>query len=217
MVGSAPSSSPWSSSESPHRRLRLRLALRTAVGLILIALLLSPLACATTITPPATPQNPRTVFLLDHGRHASLVLPRDGEMVRYAYGEWEWYALRRQGFLRILPTMLWPTPAGLARRELGGPPTRRLVAARIPVVIKEIYEITVSAEAVDDLLETLDGLFETNIETLFYNEVYDLQFVHHPRPYWIVRNSNNVVAGWLRDLGCEVRGPTIISNWRVRN
>ncbi|MGD8699334.1 MAG: hypothetical protein PVJ43_08595, partial [Gemmatimonadales bacterium] len=46
-------------------------------------------ACTNVIVPPAEPLAPQTVFVIDHGRHASLVLPApDSGLVRYAFGDW---------------------------------------------------------------------------------------------------------------------------------
>ncbi|MFW5955095.1 MAG: hypothetical protein ACOCSG_07320, partial [Guyparkeria sp.] len=42
-------------------------------------------ACATTIVPPESVEQSQAVFVLDHGRHSSLVLPHPEGFVRYAY------------------------------------------------------------------------------------------------------------------------------------
>ena len=78
------------------------------------AVLLLTQACTTVIVPPVAPAEPGPVFLLDHGRHASLVLPRgDDGMVRYSYGEWKYYAQVRTGIGEASAAVLWPTRAGL--------------------------------------------------------------------------------------------------------
>ena len=62
----------------------------------------------------------------------------------------------------------------------------------------------------------LDTLFSQGREKAhLYSHIYDLDFVHHPRRYWFGHNSNQVLAGWLRELGINVRGPTLLSSWKV--
>jgi hypothetical protein len=177
---------------------------------------LSSLGCATAIVPPPAPPDPRPVFLLDHGRHSSLVLPTpEGGAVRYAYGDWNYYALRRTGLLQALPALLWPTRAGLGRRELAGPAEAEAIRRQVRVGIERLYRIVVSAGAVDRLRARLDGIYESRRHTRVYNAAYDLEFVHHPRPYWGFHNSNQVVASWLEALGCDVRGLGLFSRWKV--
>lgn len=174
-------------------------------------------ACVATVIPPPAPEEPRPVFLLDHGRHASLILPAgDGTMVRYSYGDWRYYARRKTGVIQASTAVLWPTRAGLGRRELASPPTSASVRQSVRVGIEHMYELTAGAEAIRQLRHHLDSIFRTNTDTHLYNPAYDLDFVHHPRSYWVFHNSNQVVARWLRQLGCAVRGPTLLSRWRVR-
>ncbi len=180
------------------------------IGLVCLA------ACTNVVVPPAAPLRPSAVFLIDHGRHASLVLPgADSGAVRYSYGDWNYYALVKTGFFETSGAALWDTQAALGRRELSGPPTAAGVRRAVRVGIEDLYELTVESDEVRRLRRRLDGLFRANLETRVYNAAYDLEFVHHPRPYTAIYNSNRVVALWLRDLGCRVRGPLLFSRWRV--
>ncbi len=156
------------------------------------------------------------MLLVDHGRHASLVLPGpDSGSVRYSYGDWKYYALRKTGIIETSSAALWQTQAALGRRELSEPPTAAGVHRSVRVGVEAVYELTVEAEATGRLRRRLDGLFRANLATRVYNAAYDLEFVHHPRPYTATYNSNTVVALWLRALGCQVRGPLLFSRWRV--
>lgn len=187
-----------------------------AAGLLVLA----TAACTAVIKPPVAPQVPQAVFVLDHGRHSSLVLPgADGGLVRYSYGDWSWYALEKTGPFRGSSAVLWPTRAAFGRRELAGaasgPATADVVRAAVRVGVEHLYELVVDARDAAALRRRLDALFHAADSTLVYNEAYDLEFVHHPESYWAFRNSNQMVARWLERLGCRVRGPALLSRWRV--
>jgi hypothetical protein len=190
----------------------------TGARLLLVVLIILLSGCVGTVTRPAGDaiDQPRPVFLLDHGRHSSLVLTReDDSMVRYLYGEWRWYALQETGFFRVWPVLFFPTQAALGRKGLTGPPEETSIRRQIPVVIQAIHELPAEAERIDELDRRLEQRFEDATDTLLYNRDYDLEFVHDPVDYTVFYNSNHVVADWLRELGIEVRGNPIWGWWRV--
>lgn len=181
------------------------------------ALLLAA-GCSTTIVPPAAPAEPVTVFLLDHGRTPSLVLPAsDGSMTRYAYGDWNWYALRNTGVIDGLRALFWPTQGTLGRRELPGPPHAENVRIQVRAeIIEHLYPISVGRAEVERLRTRLDAEHGSGRSTAVV-ESYDLEFVPHPRRYHYFYNSNHAAAEWLRELGCEIHGPALHSWWRVQS
>src|SRR5512134_163902 len=187
-----------------------------ALGLWMAAPLLLA-GCATVVVAPAAPEEPVTVFLLDHGGHASLVLPAGkGRLVRYAYGDFRWYALDQTGLGSGLAALVGGTPAALGRGELQGPPEAQAVRAQVREGIQQLYELRVARAASERLRAELDRLHAANRATLVYSATYELEFVRHPTPYSAEHNSNLVMAGWLEALGCEVQGAGLITNWRVR-
>jgi len=171
--------------------------------------------CATTVFPPHDVADPARIGVLDHGRHTSLIMevPGDG-MVRYAYGDWNWYALRETGAVEGSAALLWPTQAALGRMWLPGPFSQTAVAREVQVPIEHAVYLTVEARAVRRLVDRLDRIFDESGATRLYNETYDLEFVHDPEPYWIFHNSNQVVAIWLEELDCRVEGPTLFAVWQ---
>jgi len=173
--------------------------------------------CATVVVAPAAPEEPVAVFLLDHGGHASLVLPA-GEhgLVRYAYGDFRWYALNQTGPGTGIAALIGGTPAALGRGKLKGPAEVPAVRAQVREGTEQVYELRVARAASERLRAELDGLFAANRATLVYSATYDLEFVRHPTPYSAEHNSNLVMAGWLEALGCEVEGAGLITNWRVK-
>ncbi|MGH8719040.1 MAG: hypothetical protein ACREV0_08895, partial [Burkholderiales bacterium] len=185
------------------------LCLRLLVAFALLA------ACSTLVIPPAAPENARSVFLLEHGQHASLVLPgKNRGVVRYSYGDWDYYALGKKGISSGLRALQGPTRAGLGRRELAATATEEGVRASVRIDILAVHELKASAPAIENLRGMLDGIYEANKNSLIYNSQIDLEFVHHPVPYSAQHNSNRVVADWLRVLGCKVEGPTFVPNWK---
>ena len=183
----------------------------------LACLLLACSGCTTTLVPPANVREAVSVFLLDHGRTPSLILPAgNGCMIRYAYGDWQWYALRRTGAFNAIPALFWPTRGALGRGELAGPADEASIRRQLNVGVEHLYELRVENEAVQRLRETLDGIYQQHIKTLVVTESVGLSFTHHPQSYCALHNSNHVVADWLRELGIQTRGITGFSTWRVR-
>lgn len=173
--------------------------------------------CATTLIPPDREvADPRPVFLLDHGRHTSLVVgTAEGSMIRYAYGDWRFYADQDMRLRTGLAALLWPTPATLARRELTGPADEITLLSRLRVGVRGVYELRVPGNAADRLRQELDEVHGQKPEKHQYVEVYDFVFAPHPEPYTFLNNSNTKVAQWLRRMEVNVRGPALLSLWRL--
>lgn len=172
-------------------------------------------ACTNTVVPPAEPARPVAAFLLDHGRHASLVLERGDGMTRYAWGDWDYYALNRTGPFRASGTLFGTNQAGLGRKRLPGPAEQARVRRQVAVPIEAMWRIDVPGDRAHRLQERLDRRFLDERETLIANPLYDLEFVHDPKPYNVTSNSNHRVGDWLRELGSEVRMAGPFSSWRV--
>jgi hypothetical protein len=189
-----------------------------AAGLLSVLLLLTPLGCSATVIPPAHVTDPVEVYLVDHGRTPSLILPRpDGQMERYVYGDWNWYALGRQNLLlNGVPAMLWPTRGALGRELIEAPADAGAVAQAITVVVQHIYPLTVERARAESLRASLEEHFIKHVGSMVHNPSHALTFVHYPDRYTYFWNSNHKVAQWLRELDCEVRGPTFNSNWTIR-
>jgi len=174
--------------------------------------------CQITVEPPGSPEEPVMVYILDHGRHSSLVLPQDqgGGLVRYSYGDWQWYALGREGLYRGAAALFWPTQAALGRRELAAAATPQDLRRVVAVGMEAVHPVQVASRRAAELHKTLHALFERRQAEAVWNTDYDLEFAPHPAPYSLFRNSNSVVAGWLRELGCEVSPLAFWADWHVR-
>ena len=173
-------------------------------------------ACATTIVPPESVEQPQTVFVLDHGRHSSLVLPHPEGFVRYAYGDWGWYAEVETGAMQALRAVLWPSRAGLGRSLTEADATRAGLREGLRVGTQAIHEVTVEAERVTALRAALEARHRANEAGARYNAAYDLTFVEHPEPYAAWNNSNHKLAEWLQRLDCTIEGSAFWAWWKVK-
>jgi hypothetical protein len=174
--------------------------------------------CSSVIIPPTGVREPASIAVLDHGRHSSLLLDAgDGSMVRYAYGDWQWYALQQTGPIEASTAVLLRSKAALGRKRLPGPVSPDGVARNVRVGVEEAYFLEVETSAARDLIARLDGIFFASIDSRVVNEAYDLEFVPDPEPYtFFSHNSNSVVAEWLRALGCRVEGTPLFATWNLQ-
>lgn len=183
--------------------------------------------CTTVITPPRSPADPVAVYITDYGRHSSILMPdpRDphgssASLVEFAYGDWNWFALRHTGALDALEAMLCSKYATIGRRQLkvpgffDEPPDDERLARFVKA--NKVARLDVPRARVDELLGRLDALFEQHIDTVTYSPASDLWFVRYRGHYGLFHNCNHVTAAWLRELGCGVRGCSMFSKFTVK-
>lgn len=204
---------------TPSSGRRHQVCLARLLGWLAVALVVLVLTgCAGRIVPPEPRsfEQPVDIFLLDHGRHASLVLPRQsGGVVRYSYGDWRWYVEGRQHALSGAAAMLWPTDAGIGRAVHPDIATPEQFHRLAPEGLTAVYPLEADMGRVLALKRRLDAHFERADMEPVPSEQYGLEFVPYPRSYSAAHQSNLVVAQWLRELDFEVRGSPWLSNWRV--
>jgi len=158
----------------------------------------------------------RMVVLLDHGDHASLVVERnDGVMIRYSYGDRRWYAEDDVGLRSGLSALFTRSEAVMSRREMQAGNDLDSVSRAVRMHVDNGHAFKVDAARADALIEHLEGIFNSDPTRVFYSETYRLSFAPHPEPYTLNNNSNHMVASWLAELGCTIRGNPLTSTWRV--
>lgn len=201
------------------KRWQVMPAVRRAVFAVVLALLLVvwPVGCTTRVVPPRGVVDPVAVYLLDHGHTPSLVLPTpSGGLARYAYGDWRYYALEERSIWSGLRALVLPSQGALGYMPLVGPAEdEAAVREQVDVVTEAWFTLEVERSAAYGLHAALQRQYAAERATEVLNLPAELAFVHHPQSYTWFYNSNHAVADWLRELGCEVRGPAFISSWRV--
>jgi len=180
-----------------------------------LAIFLLNIACVNHISSPTQAIDPVQIYLVDHGRHPSIILPREGAWTRYAYGDWSWYAVGQENLFTAISAMLWPTQAALGRREFPAnwQPLERNSLIREGFV--KILPLMADGKMVAQLSSQLEEIFAANQNQLLLNPTYNLEFVPHPRSYWFAHQSNQVMAQWLRELGFHISGSNLLSNWEI--
>jgi len=171
---------------------------------------LSLSGCSIAIHPAADIRQRQTVYVCDYGDHASLLLPRgNGRVAEFAYGEWGWFALGRQGWYRAVPAIGWPTTGTLGTRDLAGPATPENLEQQIGLV--SLLAVPVEHARIAPLLGRLDLHFAREREREVHNADLGMTFVPYPMPYCLFCQCNSMVAQWLREMGCRTRGFSVVA------
>ena len=186
--------------------------MKFAAALVMLALLNA--GCATVIAPPPTSDSV-PAYLTNYGRHSSVLVPgTDGYLHEYAYGDWEWFAENRFSKVGALRAMVCSRGAALGRRQLK-------VQDNIDALAKAtkagtVNRFLVSRDKAQQLVAELDRQFYGQINTVTYTSYSDLWFVRSDIHYSAFHNCNHATAGWLKKLGCGIRGPVMFSAFKVR-
>jgi hypothetical protein len=172
-------------------------------------------ACVAVIKAPPVGENPVPVFVLDHGRHNSLVLTTDDDQAtRFAFGEWRWYVDAETGLVRGLSAMLRKTPGALGRGQLVGPIDPHCWVDQVGSEIRSVLAYRADHDRVRQLLVELNLAFDQSRVEPIYNPRLNLEFVLDDRPYSLRQTSNHRVVEWLQRLGFEVSGSPMLGRLR---
>lgn len=186
-------------------------------GLFLGFRLLAPIPAR--IIPPTSPEDPVKVWVLGSPvtslfYHNSLILPESsGRWIEYSFGDREVFAYNRGRLINLAQAVLYPTPAVLGRQTFNTAQWERR-KARNPQRGQQLA-LEVERQQVQTLLEQLNQRYESANSQPQYNPKVDLYFVPDAESYTGWHTCNHLVARWLRQLGCRIRGFVFSGHFRV--
>ncbi|MBD2560158.1 MULTISPECIES: DUF2459 domain-containing protein [Nostoc] len=177
---------------------------------ILLVWMLSP----ATIVLPADPVEPITIYVTDYGWHSRMVLPTGkDELIQYAYGDWNYFALNQQDFKNGAAALLLLTQGTLGRRKFSN-------IIELQQIIQQqdytLLSLEVAQAKVKQLLKLLDERFNRNLATSIENPQTGLTLVKDERKYTLLHNSNHEIVEWLKYLDCQIDGFVMWANFQVK-
>jgi len=188
--------------------------------------------CATRVTPSADVHDPAVVYLVDYGRHSSLLIPsaappsplQRSDLREYSYGDWMYYAKGQDSVWDGARALLWRSRGALGRRDLPGfgpaldeAPIEPAAMIQRRLGVERVYPIVVERERAEALLAMLDARFDQGKSRgpLVENTRVDLDFVQDEVDYSLARHCNHEVRDWLRELGVDAVFAPLIADFKV--
>ncbi len=159
------------------------------------------------------------VYLTAYALHTRLALPdpdAPDAMIEYGFGDWRYYALGSKGPWNGFRALFFSRAAAMSRRRLSYDEDPVLFARN--AWGERSVRILVERERADALRERLEGAWDSlgreGADSVF-RPGSGVALRKSGEAYGLFRNSNHRSASWLRELGNEVRGPTVLNKFRV--
>lgn len=164
--------------------------------------------CVNRVVAPVEVIAPATVYVADHGKHSSLLLP-DGPAVpgdgyvQYAFGDWRCFVLNENSLLDYLRAAVLSNESALGR-ELH--PTTRPTQLRRRVRAT-LTPLTVESADVSLLRRQLEAHWHRRSDEAVDNRTVRMVLVPygdgpHQR-YSFLNHCNHATSRWLRRLGVQ--------------
>ena len=171
-----------------------------------------PAACVSTFDTPEIEGEAATVFLTRTSWHCGLRLPMvDGNYVEFGFGDWAWFAERRESMARLFPTLVLPTRGTICRRTVPGASAGELLPSTVE---GEVFELRVDRRRVTKLRDRLESWWYAEPGDFAFDPDRGLAFQEAAWRYSMYWNCYDAVARWLRELGCEVPCATLRTGLR---
>lgn len=172
-----------------------------ATAVILLAASLG--ACQYHVAPQAALADPVEVHIIDYGRHASLALPTgDAGLAEWAWGDWHYFARRDHSLGSALRALFSSDGSALTRRDIA---RADATALRRHLNAEAVHTIEVERQRATRLHDRLAARYERARASELIHED-GRRFVRDDTGYSLFHNSTHVLADWLEELGCGVRG-----------
>lgn len=177
---------------------------------LVAGLVLSLAVGCANVTPPAQrAADPVDVYLTDYGVHSSLILPvdDDGLYVEYAFGDFGYAALNRDGPFDAVGALLFSCGSGIGRQYLRVPP-----GEDSPTLIyfpKKMRRLSASRQRVDQVLVEMNHRYDRAEGKPVYNDLTKITWRRDHQHYSLFNNCNQLTARQLRTLGYGVHGPVL--------
>ena len=174
--------------------------------------------CSATVYPPAALVEPVTIYIASYGKHSSLILPtRQGQYAEYATGDWPIYVENKDSYLSYVRAGLLSRKTALARRDIRTDDVNDAsflgVLKLIPIEVEYLR-----AAALSDELDTwFVSALRLSPDYPVYNPLTRLHAVPWPRQYRVWDNCNHQTSRWLRQIGCDVRGMSVLADYKIRH
>jgi hypothetical protein len=170
--------------------------------------------CQRTIRAPEDVTDPVSVFVVDYGRHASLVLPdEEAGLVEWSWGDWNWFALERTGVLDGLRAVFASPLSTLSRRGLNPAPDTQELATRLGAA--EVLSLDVERERAGALLERLEQRWLLRADEAV-TQASGRVFVPDDARYSMFNNSVHEIVRWLEALNADVSGSGVTADFKLR-
>jgi hypothetical protein len=184
-------------------------------SVVIVSILLVWMLSPAIIIPPDDSVGAVTIYVTDYGWHSRLVLPTgNGELIQYAYGDWNYFALNQQDLRNGAAALLLPTQGTLGRQKFSN-------IIEFEQIIQQknytLLSLEVAQPKVIQLLTLLDDRFNRNIATSIENRQTGLTLVKDDQEYTLFHNSNHEIVEWLKSLDCQIHGFVMWANFQVKH
>lgn len=193
---------------------------RTPFAIALLLLLHGAGGCVNRVHAPERVEQPVTVYVADHGKHSSLLLPAGDILtepgyVQYAFGDWKAFVENDNSMGSYVRAAFRSSRSAIGR-ETHATTNPAILARRVRAVVLE--PVTVEAQRVRSLRLELEGYWAERADETVDNRQVRMRFVVYDGPnrrYSLWNQCNHTTARWLRRLDCRVWKPAMFSRFRV--
>ncbi len=191
--------------------------------LVLVVAALTAGGCVNRVTGPGELVAPVTVYVADHGKHSSLLLPASGPALpgeprffQYAYGDWHCYALNNNAWHDYLRAAFLSGGSALGRE-----PVLADEPAEIARVVKaRLTPLRVERSDADWLRRRLDAAFARRADEAIDNRWVSMTLVPYDGPnarYSLLNQCNHTTSRWLRELNVASPRAVLWSRFELRD